>query len=163
MDFFTECEVNNEFASKYFGFTTNWNQAGYLLTNGKMLDFSDGQGNKRVLDHRDIKDIIDIDKDRTGVLAMIQFINYGNIRMSENGIELSAPLTNLQKKTLSSYLPHMMEFFVDIADKKGRVIQTFTFHYPIFIQEISQTIEDYFDTLTHQANTLESDDLEPNL
>lgn len=46
-------------AEKFFGTTSNYNVAGYLLTDGKMLDFSgkhwgDDYSTSRQVDHRDV-------------------------------------------------------------------------------------------------------------
>ena len=42
---------------KYFGTTGNPNKAGYILTNGQMLDFSMGQRD-RVQDHREVNYVL---------------------------------------------------------------------------------------------------------
>ena len=61
-------------AIKYFGLTNNLKEAGYILPNGQMLNFSGstwgGTSNTRALDHSEINDIIN----------MPEFISMGAIR-----------------------------------------------------------------------------------
>ena len=75
---------------KHFGTTGNFKVAGYLLTNGKLLDFSgkhwgDTTSRTRQVDHRDVQEVLD-DRGDNGFNAMIDMIGNGNIRlMPETG------------------------------------------------------------------------------
>lgn len=64
-------------AKKKFGTTTNPKIAGYINTDGTMLDFSGGN-NYRLFDHRDISEIM---SDVSGDRAMNEYIGQGNIRI----------------------------------------------------------------------------------
>jgi len=79
-------------AVKRFGTTNRVSLASYLMLNGKMLDFSEGQG-YRVQDHREISEILDM-PDTTGYSdGLIAFMNMGNIRLQTYGIDISqAPI-----------------------------------------------------------------------
>ena len=71
-----------ESAIQHFGITYKISEAGYLLTNGKLLDLSGkndgGPANTRSCDHREISICYEsID----GTDAMIDFMNAGNIRL----------------------------------------------------------------------------------
>ena len=71
----TEDLIINENAKSHFGVTDSPYEAGYLLTDGTMLDFSDGH-NQKWLDHGEIKAVLDANQTQR------DFVNMGNIRMS---------------------------------------------------------------------------------
>lgn len=141
-----QIEQDNDRAAEYFGVTNNWNQAGYMLPDGRMLDFSAGQGPVRVIDHREIKDVIDIENDNTGREAMIQFMNYGNIRMQQNGIDVTQRLTDEQKQVISEFVRQTDDFYVDISNTDGRVVQSFQYHLA-YAPHIFWDMEAYFNSL----------------
>jgi len=74
-------------AIKEFGLTRDFREAGYILENGKLLDFSGkndgGPSGTRAQDHREICRSIDTgDKGATGNECMETFLRRGNIRFS---------------------------------------------------------------------------------
>lgn len=98
-------------AARHFGTTHNWNEAGYLTTDGQVLDFSgkhDGApGGYRTVDHRDIKEALGLDYGGTGYSdAMIQFMSEGNIRLmpETGGINLQMEPTDEQYSGLRRYI-----------------------------------------------------------
>ncbi len=52
-------------ARKHYGITFNPNKAGYILRDGRMLDYSEGQYG-RTLDHRDIENVMDAPEESKG-------------------------------------------------------------------------------------------------
>ena len=106
-------------AKKEFGITNNFKEAGYLLQDGTLLDFSGrNQGSRavgrRTLDHRDIN-VVGYDMD--------EFIALGNIRMQpeSNGFELMSEPTAKQYSALEKYIDNADgEVFIDIY-KDGRM------------------------------------------
>lgn len=83
-------------AAAKFGITKKFDNAGYMLPDGGLLDFSDGQG-YRVLDHREIRDVLDfIPEDGNRSDGLIQLMNMGNIRMQIGGIDISRAPTKEQ-------------------------------------------------------------------
>lgn len=89
-------------AKNEFGITTNFKEAGYMTTDGELLDFSGKQYDKswtgrRSQDHREIN-AIDVE--------MQEFIDMGNIRMQPetNGFELTLEPTEAQYNTLRDYI-----------------------------------------------------------
>lgn len=141
---------DNELSEEHFGLTDNFSFAGYILTNGNMLNFSE-DGCIRTLDHREIDDIID---NSNPVDSMIQFINYGNIRVGFRGFELSKPPTPEQKSTLSRFIMYLNkkegECYVDIANTEGKVINSLRFprmHPKAIINEIESYFEQIKDFL----------------
>ncbi|NCX94483.1 MAG: hypothetical protein EBX40_07390, partial [Gammaproteobacteria bacterium] len=82
-------------ASKVFGFTINPTQAGYILPNGRMLNF--GEDGVRGDDHRAVSQLDGLSGDATG--AMIEFMNRtGAARVDFNSglFELSRKPTEVQ-------------------------------------------------------------------
>lgn len=100
-------------AKKHFGTTKNFNEAGYLLKDGEMLDFSGrhwvkGQNasyldNGRTVDHRDIEEILQ----RRGEYnqALDDMVGSGNIRLmpETNGITIAVAPTNQQIQKLYDF------------------------------------------------------------
>jgi len=100
-------EVDNEFierAKKHFGVTDNYKVAGWITTDGSMLDFSDkssgGQSKFRTQGHEEIGKF---EKDKTHY-NKYSFNEMGNIRVIsllwDNGIEIAQPPTTAQKEII---------------------------------------------------------------
>ncbi|MDX9691950.1 MAG: hypothetical protein RBT45_05780, partial [Acholeplasmataceae bacterium] len=99
-------------AKKHFGTTQNIVTAGYINTDGSMLNFGDGHG-YRIMDHRDIAEIMDL----SGGDAMYKYIELGNIRImpETGGIELSKKPTDKQLSSLSRFINYFKgEVTVDL-------------------------------------------------
>lgn len=94
-------------AKKIFGITKDYREAGYMLQDGSLLDFSgrnQGSNNygQRGLDHRDINEIgYDMD----------EFIELGNIRMKPEapGFEMNIEPTTEQYNELYDYIEYLKE------------------------------------------------------
>ena len=105
-------------AKAYFGATANPDEAGYILPDGTMLDFSGETSagipillspfKERMLDHRDIAFAWPEDDSPGGFEAMKQVMNWGAIRLSTYhetvAVNLAQPLTETQKKTIDQAL-----------------------------------------------------------
>ena len=137
-------ERDNLNAKKVFGVTDDLKFAGYILLDGDMLNFS-YEGYMRDIDHRDIKDAMDEYGDEYDD-AMIQFINYGNIRLNFAGFELCKKPTLKQRRTLAEFIRKNPEMHVDIANTEGYVIKKFSYQmaYP---SDVLKDIDDYFDSI----------------
>jgi hypothetical protein len=89
-----------EKAKEHFGTTTNFKEAGYILPDGSMLDFSGkrigGSAGRRDMDHREINEI---------GTEMTPFMEMGNIRLhtESNGIELASKPTKEQLRTIADF------------------------------------------------------------
>lgn len=100
-------------AKKELGLTNNFKEAGYMLQDGSLLDFSGrSQGsnayNQRTMDHREINQF---------GYDMNEFIDLGNIRMQpeSNGFELMKEPTEQQYKKLKEYIDKANgEVYIDI-------------------------------------------------
>ena len=114
-------EKCNEKAKRTFGITDRCSAIGYILTDGTALKLS-YDGFTRNRDHREISDVVKnpriIDRYAENTCAMIQFINYGNIRVLGYGFELSNRLTPEQFKALKHYVSksRMHDIQIDIAN-----------------------------------------------
>lgn len=150
---YTEEEIS-KYASKAarkFHTTSRLKLAGYLTTNGSMLDFSEGQG-YRVQDHREISEILDL-PDYAGYSdGMIVFMNMGNIRLQTYGIDIAAMPNAKQITALRSIIPEVMreydEFTVDFSTKKGYTDGSVTYPRGIATARIISDIKSYFETGT---------------
>lgn len=93
----------NKKAKDYFGTTRNLNEAGYILTDGFLLDLSGknqgGRGGYRALDHLDVAEALEN-------ADMYDFINSGNIRYlpESDTIQIADIPTAAQYQTLSSII-----------------------------------------------------------
>lgn len=79
-------------AREEFGLTDDPLQAGYILSNGDMLDFSGGQGRGRTLDHRDIGAVSD---DLPGGTKGMHYFMYATnaVRLNFFGDDVDAEVT----------------------------------------------------------------------
>lgn len=139
-------------AESFFGATKNYDVAGYLLLNGKMLDFSgkhwgDDYSTSRQVDHRDIWDVWE-NSDKDGVDEMINMIGNGNIRlMPENGgINLAVMPNEEQMKTLRGYINHFKgEVVLDIDQVGGDTIHSAIYDRGTSSSRIISDIRNYFE------------------
>ena len=148
---YTEEEVS-KYASKAarkFHTTSRLSLAGYLTTNGSMLDFSEGQG-YRVQDHREISSILDLPNYAGYSDGMIVFMNMGNIRLQTYGIDIAAMPNAKQISALRSIIPEIMreydEFSVDFSTKTGNTDGSVTYPRGIATARIISDIKSYFET-----------------
>lgn len=144
-------EVKN--AEEYFGTTYKVKEAGYICTDGKMLDFSGrhegAPGGYRTVDHRDITDALGEDyggEDYSG--GMIKFMSEGNIRVSPEigGINLSVAPNKAQRSTLDRYISSFRgEVILDIDRTNGYTIASVEYPKYTHSSVVFKDIDDYFD------------------
>ena len=121
-------------AVKEFGYTPYFYDAGYLLPNGKLPNFSGEKGQHfgvRGEDHRGIGVIFD---DTSGTDAMIRFMNQGNIRVmaSTPGLDIYSgaeptseqyvTIRRMAQESAQSYYDGRGRFIVDFSDESGKVV-----------------------------------------
>lgn len=151
-------------AEKYFGTTYKIAEAGYLLTDGKLLDFSGrhegAPGGYRSVDHRDISDAFDGDYgDDSYTGGMIQFMQAGNIRLSpeSGGINLSVKPNKQQLDTLDRYISSFRgEVILDIDNANGDTVVSVEYPKRTYSKRIINDINEYFDngTIPEQSSDL---------
>ena len=144
-----------ESALKTFGRTYDPHEAGYILRDGKMLDFSgknQGAGpsarGQRYLDHRDIwqvgENLGTNDVDMVGFMDKAQAIRTSLMKDSDLMIDLVNPPSNQQLNVLRdwfSYKPSAA--YVDITDPTGRTVKSIEIEKPTF-PKFKKFLEDHF-------------------
>ena len=119
-------------ALKAFKTTANFNEAGYMLPDGKLLNFSGGERNHRYRDHREIGEIYEATQ---GTAALNRFLSDGNIRiMAESpGIDITAVVEPTQeqyaalRRFIKSHGASEGQFFVDISGADGRSVGKYSY------------------------------------
>lgn len=139
-------------AKNYFGTTYNWKEAGYLLPDGRRLDFSGrhegAPGGYRTVDHRDITDALGEDYgdgDYSG--GMVQFMSEENIRISpeSGGINLSVAPTKDQYGSLSDFISRNRgEVILDLDDLNGNTISSTEYPRGTHANKVIADIKAYF-------------------
>lgn len=158
-----EKQQHRKDADEYFGHTYKWSETGYILTNGKKLDFSGrhegGPGGYRTVDHRDIRDALGDDyggSDYSG--SMVQFMSEGNIRISpeSGGINLSVMPTKNQLDSLSDFISHNRgEVILDLDTPDGQTVSSTEYPRGTHANKVLADIKAYFeDGTTPQVSSL---------
>lgn len=142
---------------KHFGTTNNYDVAGYLLTDGTMLDFSgkhwgDDNSDSRQVDHRDVLEGLGYDgvhdAGTNGIKAMTDMIGSGNIRLmpESGGINLAIAPTKEQIDTLAGYIRHFHgEIIVDVDAPGGDTIESFSYNKGTAPMAVIRDIMNYFE------------------
>jgi hypothetical protein len=144
-------EYFREKALKAFKTTTNFNEAGYLLPDGKLLNFSGGERNHRYRDHREIGEIYEATQ---GASALNRFMSDGNIRiMAESpgvditsGIEPTKEQYNALWKFIKTNGVKDGKFFVDFSDKEGHRAGNYSYNGRINADRIINDIKYFYQT-----------------
>lgn len=149
----TEADYFRKQAVKEFGYTPYFYDAGYITTNGKMLNFSGEKGQhfgSRGEDHRAIGIIY---AETNGTDALNRFVNDGNIRISPEspGIDLSATVepTKEQYATIKKFVYQYADkgyFSIDISDKDGKVIGSLEYENRIYPTKVIDDLKHYYET-----------------
>ena len=108
-------------ARKHYGITFNPNKAGYILRDGRMLDYSEGQYG-RTLDHRDIENVMDAPEESKGDRYsdyVEPFLNLtGAIRVSymnnEWSVDIQTSPTNDQRDIMVYWHKPETSFYYDV-------------------------------------------------
>lgn len=137
-------------ALKVFKTTNNFNEAGYLLPDGKLLDFSGGERNHRYRDHREIGEVYEATQ---GAAALNRFLNDGNIRiMAESpGIDIAADAepTNEQyaaiRRFVISHGVKNKQFFVDFSASDGHRAGNYSYDGYVNAERVINDIKYYFE------------------
>lgn len=137
-------------ALRAFKTTRNFNEAGYLLPDGKMLDFSGGERNHRYRDHREIGEIYEATQ---GANALNRFLNDGNIRiMAESpGVDISsnAEPTAEQyaaiRKFVMSHGTDKGKFFVDFSNSDGRNVGNYSYNRNVSPERVLNDIKYFYE------------------
>ena len=137
-------------ALRAFKTTRNFNEAGYLLPDGKMLDFSGGERNHRYRDHREIGEIYEATQ---GANALNRFLNDGNIRiMAESpGVDISAngePTAEQYaaiRKFVMSHGTDKGQFFVDFSNSDGHNVGNYSYNRNVSPERVLNDIKYFYE------------------
>lgn len=130
--------------------------AGYLTTDGTFLNFS-SEGYMRDIDHRDIYDVIENfiapEKRDEYNAAMDFFMNCGNIRLTNNGIDLICEPTEQQVDKLYDYFDNLKTrervIAVDYSNEDGHCVGSTSYDMAyIPVSTIIRDIKGYFKDYT---------------
>ena len=146
-------EYRRQLAVEKFGTTDTFERAGYILPDGRMLDFAQN-GQTRDTDHREIMDVFGPAEVTKGTDALDQFLADGNIRVMAElpGIDLSASVEPTEQqlervremaKTLSA---EKRQFTLDFSTKDGGVAATKDYSGRIDADKIVREIREYYKT-----------------
>lgn len=138
-------------ALKAFKTTSNFNEAGYLLPDGKMLNFSGGERNHRNRDHREIGEIYEA---TNGVAAMNRFLADGNIRIiaESPGADLSAGVEPTReqyaalRKFINSNGVQDGRFYIDFSNADGSGAGNYAYEGRIYAERVLNDIKHYYAT-----------------
>ena len=149
----SESDYFRKKAVKEFGYTPYFYDAGYIVANGKMLNFSGEKGRhfgSRGQDHRAIGTIY---AETDGTAALNRFVNDGNIRIvpESPGFDVSATIepTKEQYATIRKFIYEYANkgyFSVDISDKDGRVVGSLQYENRINPTRIIADLKHYYAT-----------------
>ena len=147
-------EYHRKQATQKYKTTGDPTKAGYLMPDGKMLDFSDGQ-TRRVMDHREIQEVFGPMELGEGVPReqyMNQFIAEGNVRVMAEmpGVELSAETkpTRVQLDQIARMADTLGvqngTFRIDLSSVSGKQVAAREYQGRVRGREIVRDIEGYY-------------------
>lgn len=147
----TEAETKD--LENHFGTTGNFRVAGYLLTDGKLLDFSgkhwgDTTSRSRQVDHRDVQEVLG--RGNNGIADMVDMIGSGNIRLMPEvgGINLAVYPNEKQRKVLSVYINYMLntegQVLIDYDAVGGDTVYSREYGKNATSRQILNDIRNYF-------------------
>lgn len=148
-------------ARKTFGTTGDFREAGYLMRNGSMLDFSGkkdgGPAHVRYMDHREIGSVfgeneIPEDKRRYGDNSayMNAFISEGNIRLMDGqGVTIGEMEPTAQQYTmLRQFIDRVMRnedyFYLDLSNNDGYTVASRDYEGRDGSAKVIRDIKEYF-------------------
>ena len=149
----TEAEWRRKEAIKQYGYTGDFREAGYLLPNGRMLNFCGSKGQHYGMRGNDHRDIGQIYANKQGSEAMVAFMAGGNIRiMAESpGIDISTAVepTAAQYTAIRNMAYRFADeeyFNLDLTDKNGNNVGNIEYEGQINPSRIVNDIRHYFRT-----------------
>lgn len=133
-------------AKEEYGVTEDFDNAGYILPSGEMLDFSEG-GNGRTIDHRNIGDITGEGESENRYDYVNRFKNAGAVRIvpESNGLDMNGMPSKEQMKTIKDFARHTGgEMTIDFTDADGNVTHSVSYG-EATPQRIEADIKRYYD------------------
>ena len=146
-------DTEYETLKKHFGVTANFRVAGYLLPDGKLLDFSgkhwgDTTSRTRQVDHRDAEEVLE--RGNNGINSMVDMIGSGSIRLmpETGGINLAVYPNEKQRRVLSIYIKQMLategQVIIDYDAVGGDTVHSRVYERYASSAQILSDIRNYF-------------------
>jgi DNA-cytosine methyltransferase len=146
-------DAEYETLKKHFGVTANFRVAGYLLPDGKLLDFSgkhwgDTTSRSRQVDHRDVQEVLE--RGNNGISDMVDMIGSGCIRLmpETGGINLAVYPNEKQRRVLSIYIKQMLategQVIIDYDAVGGDTVHSRVYEKYASSSQILSDIRNYF-------------------
>ena len=146
-------EYRRKLAVEQFGTTDRFEQAGYILPDGRMLDFAQNDGT-RDTDHREILDAFGPAEVSNGTEALNEFLADGNVRVMAEapGVDIAAktPPTEQQLKQIRAMVEQLgsekRRFTLDISTTDGRVAASKEYSGKVDADKVVREIREYYKT-----------------
>lgn len=146
-------EYRRKLAVKQFGTTDRFERAGYILPDGRMLNFAQNDGT-RDTDHREILDVFGPAEVPNGTEALNKFLADGNVRVMAEapGVDIAAktPPTEQQLKQIRAMVEQLgsekRRFTLDISTTDGRVAASKEYSGKVDADKVVREIREYYKT-----------------
>lgn len=146
-------EYRRKLAVEQFGTTDRFEQAGYILPDGRMLDFAQNDS-IRDTDHREILGVFGPAEVSNGAEALNEFLADGNVRVMAEapGVDIAAktPPTEQQLKQIRAMVEQLgsekRRFTLDISTTDGRVAASKEYSGKVDADKVVREIREYYKT-----------------
>lgn len=146
-------EYRRKLAVEQFGTTDRFERAGYILPDGRMLDFAQNDG-ARDTDHREILGVFGPAEVPNGTEALNKFLADGNVRVMAEapGVDIAAktPPTEQQLRQIRAMVEQLgsekRRFTLDISTTDGRVAASKEYSGKVDAEKVVREIREYYKT-----------------
>ena len=146
-------EYRRKLAVEQFETTDRFEQAGYILPDGRMLDFAQNDST-RDTDHREILGVFGPAEVSNGTEALNEFLADGNVRVMAEapGVDIAAktPPTEQQLKQIRAMVEQLgsekRRFTLDISTTDGRVAASKEYSGKVDADKVVREIREYYKT-----------------
>ena len=146
-------EYRRKLAVEQFGTTDRFERAGYILPDGRMLNFAQNDGT-RDTDHREILDAFGPAEVSNGTEALNEFLADGNVRVMAEapGVDIAAktPPTEQQLRQICAMVEQLgsekRRFTLDISTTDGRVAASKEYSGKVDADKVVREIREYYKT-----------------
>ena len=146
-------EYRRKLAVEQFGTTDRFERAGYILPDGRMLDFAQNDG-ARDTDHREILGVFGPAEVPNGTEALNKFLADGNVRVMAEapGVDIAAktPPTEQQLRQIHAMVEQLgsekRRFTLDISTTDGRVAASKEYSGKVDADKVVREIREYYKT-----------------
>ena len=146
-------EYRRKLAVEQFGTTDRFERAGYILPDGRMLDFAQNDST-RDPDHREILGVFGPAEVPNGTEALNKFLADGNVRVMAEapGVDIAAktPPTEQQLRQIHAMVEQLgsekRRFTLDISTTDGRVAASKEYSGKVDADKVVREIREYYKT-----------------